>query len=108
MALQQGHRQDEGVDLVQDIKLHWKQPKFVLSRFQTWTTQQPVAVEALVATLAGGIQVMPCGLTRTQYTLYVVLLPLIQDNCPKGGKGKSQILPAGMLPRRSHGRCDTP
>lgn len=57
MALQQGHQQEEHIDLLHDIKLHWKQPKAVLSRLQTWTTQQPIAVEALVATLAGSAQV---------------------------------------------------
>ena len=57
MALQQGHQQEEHINLLHDIKLHWKQPKAVLSRLQTWTTQQPIAVEALVATLAGSAQV---------------------------------------------------
>ena len=59
MAIQQGQRAEEHIDLVQDIKLHWKQPKHVLSRIQTWTTQQPIAVEAMVATVAGSIQVPP-------------------------------------------------
>ncbi len=58
MALQQAHRPEEHIDLVHDIKVHWKQPKFVLGRLQTWTTQQPIAVEAMVATLAGSVQVM--------------------------------------------------
>lgn len=63
MALQQGHRPEEHIDLVQDIKMHWKQPKVVLSRLQTWTTQQPIAVEALMATLAGSVQVLTLPLS---------------------------------------------
>ena len=57
MALQQAHRPEEHIDLIHDIKVHWKQPKLVLGRLQTWTTQQPIAVEAMVATLAGSVQV---------------------------------------------------
>ncbi|CAL8472049.1 g11591 [Coccomyxa elongata] len=58
MALQQrqGQPKEESIDLVEDIREHWRQPKLLLSRFQTWVTQQPIAVEALVATLAGSGQ----------------------------------------------------
>ena len=54
---QQGQQKEEEIDLIEDIREHWRQPKFVLSRFQTWVTHQPIAVEALVATLAGSGQV---------------------------------------------------
>lgn len=59
MALQQrqGQPKEESIELVEDIRQHWRQPKLLLSRFQTWVTQQPIAVEALVATLAGSGQV---------------------------------------------------
>jgi hypothetical protein len=53
MALRQGQQKEEDIDLFEDIREHWRQPKLLLSRFQTWVTHQPIAVEALVATLAG-------------------------------------------------------
>lgn len=57
MALRQGQQKEEDIDLFEDIREHWRQPKLLLSRFQTWVTHQPIAVEALVATLAGSGQV---------------------------------------------------
>ena len=67
MALLQGKRQEEQIHLLHDIKIHWKQPKVVLTRLQTWTTQQPIAVEALVATLAGSAQVAARTIMSQRY-----------------------------------------
>ena len=83
MALQQAHRPEEHIDLLHDVKLHWKQPKLVLSRLQTWTTQQPIPVEALVATLAGGFQVT-CKCSRTNNASTRAYGGLLNAIVPKG------------------------
>jgi hypothetical protein len=59
MALQQRPHltEHEEYNLIEDVRLHWRQPKLVLGHVQSWDSRQPVAVEALAATLAGGGQV---------------------------------------------------
>ena len=109
MALQQGHQQEEHIDLLHDIKLHWKQPKAVLSRLQTWTTQQPIAVEALVATLAGSAQVAArTAICRACHFMSAKSAKRIKDSCLKGLRFPIFVSLAGSFLGRNHGHCDTP
>lgn len=59
MALQhrQQGQQSEDYNPIEDVRLHWRQPKVVFSNVQSWITQQPVPVEVLVATVGGSGQV---------------------------------------------------
>lgn len=84
MALQQDLRKEEDMNLIEDVRLHWRQPKVLLTRFQTWVSHQPVAVEALVATIGGSGQVLLCvyGVTVhcKQYCIYLDEVdPIVDD-----------------------------
>ena len=73
MAVQQRQQgqQSEDYNPIEDVRLHWRQPKVVLSNVQSWITQQPVPVECLAATLAGSGQVSgPLMRNTPQMALY--------------------------------------